>query len=106
MRRSTIPPMVRFTHKKPDGCLSVEISRDWMREFYDYEELGAIEDLKALVDRDQEVCPVTDFIEGEAFDFCQVCNHEVYEDDVFCASCGQRIRKGGSYGKCESSRAL
>lgn len=81
MRRSTIPPMVRFTHKKSDGCLSVEISRDWMREFYDYEELGAIEDLKALVDRDQEVCPVTDFVEGVAVDFCQVCNHEVYEDD-------------------------
>ena len=94
MRTSTIPPMSRFTHKKPDGGYSVEISRDWMKEFFDYEELGAIEDLKKLVDRDQEVCPVTDFIDGESVDFCQVCNHEVYEDDLFCASCGQRLKKG------------
>lgn len=91
MRRSTIPPLSRFTHKR-DGRLSVEVSRDWMRELYDYEELGAIEDLKALVDRDAEIPPVTDFVDGVAADFCQVCNHEVYEDDVFCACCGQKVR--------------
>lgn len=43
MRKSTIPPLSRFTRKKPDGGFAVEISRDWMKEFFDYEELGARE---------------------------------------------------------------
>ena len=93
MRECTIPPMTRFTHRKPEGGYSVEISRDWMKEFFDYEEQGSIEHIERLNKRDQVVCPVTDFIEGESVDFCQVCNHEVYEDDLFCASCGQRLRK-------------
>ncbi len=65
-----------------------------MKEFFDYEEQGSIEHIERLNKRDQVVCPVTDFIEGESVDFCQVCNHEVYEDDLFCASCGQRLKKG------------
>lgn len=89
MRRSTIPPMARFTHNR-NGALSVEISRDWMREFYDYEELGAIEDLKALVDRDAVTVPGND----EQGLFCQVCNAEVGDDECFCWFCGQRLKEG------------
>lgn len=32
MRECTIPPLSRFTHKKPEGGYSVEISRDWMNK--------------------------------------------------------------------------
>lgn len=93
MRECTIPPLSRFTKKLGDGHYSVEISRDWMKEFFDYEEQGSIEHLERLNKRDQVIPPVTDFVDGEAVDFCQVCNTEILEDDCFCSKCGQRVRE-------------
>lgn len=94
MRECTIPPLSRFTHKKPEGGYSVEISRDWMKEFFDYEEQGSIEHLERLNQRDQVIEPEEDVIDGEKAWFCRVCNSEVFSDDQFCASCGQRLKKG------------
>lgn len=90
MRESTIPPLSRFTRKKPDGGFAVEISRDWMKEFFDYEELGAIEYLQRLKDRDQEIKPGKD----EQVLFCNRCDSEVVSDENFCWYCGQRLKGG------------
>ena len=91
MRENTIPSLSRFTRKKPDGSLAVEVSKDWMKEYFDYEELGAIEYLQRLKNRDQTIKPSRD---DELVLFCQQCNSEVVSDENFCWYCGQRLKGG------------
>lgn len=90
MRRSTIPALDRFTHMR-NGAITVEISRNWMKEFFDYEELGCIEDLKELVDRNKLMHPGKD----ETGLVCMNCNADVQSTEWFCWSCGQRLRSEG-----------
>lgn len=87
MRESTIPPHMRFTRKIPDGGYAVELSRNWMKEFFDYEEQGSIEHLERLNKRDKALEIGHD---KDGF-FCRACNAEVGNDEHFCWNCGQRL---------------
>ncbi len=80
---------------KADGTLAVDVSTNWMKEIYDYEELGSIELFAALKKKDTPIKPGED-AEGL---FCKECNSEVGKEDVYCWWCGQALKrqpKGGN----------
>ena len=87
MRESTIPPNIRFTRMTENG-IAVEISRNWQKELYDYENQGSIEYLQVLKNRDSAL-PVGKDSSGC---FCKKCNSETSEEENFCWYCGQRLK--------------
>ena len=73
----------------PDGRISVDVSTNWQKEFFDYEELGSIELFEGLKKLNTPMQPGED---EEGF-FCKKCNSEVGEEDVYCWWCGQALRR-------------
>ncbi len=81
--------MQRLSRITESGQITVDVSADWMREIYDYEELGSIELFAALKKKNT---PIRLGKDDEGL-FCKECDSGVGEDDVYCWWCGQALKR-------------